>query len=144
MWLKRLLLTLAAAALLTSTPCPGDAGGPAGRFGMGKAGGFREPSSFLVPPPFLTVAPPFRFPNRSVWYPLIPQSSAAVWMVPPQVVVVPMLVQQVSSEVPAPVPVPDPKFVFPPAQSPPSKPGSHTVIVQHGSQIEVQSFPAAR
>jgi hypothetical protein len=55
-----------------------------------------------------------------------------------------MLVQQVSSEVPAPVLVPDPKFVSPPTPSAPSQPGSHTVIVQRGSQIEVQSFPAAR
>ena len=144
MWLMRLLLTLAAVGLLTSTPCPGDAGGRGDRFRMGKAGGFREPSSFLAPPPVLSVSPPFRFPNRSVWYPFIPQGSAAVWIAPPQVVVIPMLVQQVSSEVPAPVPVPDPKFVSPPAQSAPSKPGSHTVIVQHGSQIEVQSFPFAR
>ena len=144
MWLMRLLLTLAIAGLVTSIPCLGDAGGPADRFGMGKAGGFRKPSSTLAPTPFLSVSPPFRFRNRSVWYPSIPEGSGAVWMAPPQVVVVPMLVQQVSSEVPAPVPVPDPKFVSPPTPSAPSQPGSHTVIVQRGSQIEVQSFPAAR
>jgi hypothetical protein len=143
MWLIRLLLILATAGLLTSIPCPGDAGGPADRFGMGKAGGFRKPSSTLVPTPFLSVSPPFRFPNRSIWYPSIPEGSGAVWMAP-QVVVVPMLVQQVSSVVPPPAPVPDPKFVSPPTQSAPSQPGSHTVIVQRGSQIEVQSFPAAR
>src|SRR5262249_23031021 len=39
---------------------------------------------------------------------------------------------------------PGPEFVFPPAPSSPSPAGSHTVIVQRGSQIEVQSFPAAR
>jgi hypothetical protein len=55
-----------------------------------------------------------------------------------------MLVQQVSNVVPPPAPVLDPKFVSPPTQSAPSQPGSHTVIVQRGSQIEVQSFPAAR
>jgi len=38
----------------------------------------------------------------------------------------------------------DPKFVFPSTPSSPSPAGSHTVIVQRGSQIEVQSFPAAR
>jgi len=38
----------------------------------------------------------------------------------------------------------DPKFVFPPTPSSPSPDGSHTVIVQRGSQIEVLSFPTAR
>jgi hypothetical protein len=40
-------------------------------------------------------------------------------------------------------PVADPKFVFPPAPSAHEPAGSHTVIVQHGSRIEVQSFPPA-
>jgi hypothetical protein len=144
MWLMRFLLTLTIAGLLVSVPCRGDAGGPADRFGMGKAGGFHRRSSISVPAPFLSVSPPFRFSNRSVWYPSVPSGSGAVYMAPPQVVVVPMLVQQVSSVVPPPAPVPDPKFVSPPTQSAPSQPGSHTVIVQRGSQIEVQSFPAAR
>jgi len=142
MWLMRFLVTLVTAGLLMSIPCRGDAGGPAANgFGMGKAG-FRQPNSFFVSRPGPGVSAPFRFHNRSVWSPLITEDSGAVWMAPPQVVVVPMLVPQVSSEVPA--PVPDPKFVSPPTQSAPSQPGSHTVIVQRGSQIEVQSFPAAR
>jgi hypothetical protein len=140
----RFLLTLATVALLTSIPCRGDAGGPADRFGMGKNGGFRAKNSFFASPPALSMSPAFRFHNRSVWYPSIPQGSGAVVMAPPQVLVVPMVVQPVSREIPAPVPVPDPKFISPPTQSAPSQPGSHTVIVQRGSQIEVQSFPAAR
>ena len=142
MWLMRFLVTLAATGLLMSIPCRSDAGGSVDRFGMGRAGGFRTSNSFFVSPRAHSVAAPFRFHNRSVWSPLITEDSGAVWMAPPQVVVVPMLVPQVSSEVPA--PVPDPKFVSPPTQSAPSQPGSHTVIVQRGSQIEVQSFPAAR
>ena len=144
MWLMRFLLTLTTAGLLVSMPCRGDAGGPADRFGMGTAGRFHRPSSISVPAPFLSVSPPIRFSNRSIWYPSVPSGSGAVYMAPPQVVVVPMLVQQFSSVVPPPAPVPDPKFVSPPTQSAPNQPGSHTVIVQRGSQIEVQSFPAAR
>src|SRR5262245_5929027 len=135
---------IATAALLMSIPSRSDAGGPADRFGMGRGGEFRTQNSFFVSPPALSMSAPFRFHNRSVWYPYIPQGSGAVYMAPPQVYVVPMPVQQVSREVPAPVPVPDPKFISPPAQSAPSQPGSHTVIVQRGSQIEVQSFPAPR
>src|SRR5262245_47904038 len=140
MWLMRFLVTLATTGLLMSIPCRSDAGGPVDRFGMGRAGGFRTSNSFFVSPRAHNMVAPFRFHNRSVWSPFITQDSDAVWMAPPQVVVVPMLVPQVPSE----VPVPDPKFVSPPTQSAPSQPGSHTVIVQRGSQIEVQSFPAAR
>jgi len=59
---------------------------------------------------------------------------------PEQVVVVPQFAT--TSTIVA--PTPGPKFVFPPTPSSPSPAGSHTVIVQRGSQIEVQSFPAAR
>jgi hypothetical protein len=138
----RVMLTLVTAGLFLSIPCRGDAGGPADRFGMGNAGGFRQSGAFSASPRVLGVSPSFRFHNRSLWYPFVPQDSGPVYIAPPQVVVVPMLVQPVSPEVP--VPVPDPKFVSPPTPSAPSQPGSHTVIVQRGSQIEVQSFPAAR
>ena len=145
MWLMRFLVTLVTAGLLMSIPCRGDAGGPAANgFGMGKAG-FRQPNSFFVSRPGPGVSAPFRFHNRSVWYPSIYGGYGGygdVYAAPPQVVVVPMLVPQGPSE--APVPVPDPKFVSPPTQTAPSQPGTHTVIVQRGSQIEVQSFPAAR
>src|SRR5262245_48648705 len=135
---------IATAALLMSIPCRSDAGGPADRFGMGRAGEFRTQNSFSVSPPALSMSAPFRFHNRSLWSPYIPQGSGAVYMAPPQLYVVPMPVQQVSREIPPPVPVPDPKFISPPTQSPPSPPGSRTVIVQRGAQIEVQSFPDAR
>src|SRR4030095_13472072 len=120
MWLMRFLLTLTTAGLLVMSPCRGEAGGPADRFGMGKAGGFHRSSSISVPAPVLSVSPPFRFSNRSVWYPSVPSGSGAVYMAPPQVVVVPMLVQQVSNVVPAPAPAPDPKFVYRPTTSAPS------------------------
>ena len=145
MWMMRFLVTLATTGLLMSIPCRGDAGGPVDRFGMGRAGGFRTSNSFFVSPRAHSVAAPFRFHNRSVWYPPIYGGYGGygdVYAAPPQVVVVPMLVPQGPSE--APVPVPDPKFVSPPTQTAPSQPGTHTVIVQRGSQIEVQSFPAAR
>ena len=51
---------------------------------------------------------------------------------------------QLPATLPIAVPPADPKFVFPPTPTSPSPAGSHTVIVQRGSQIEVQSFPAAR
>jgi hypothetical protein len=143
MWLMRLLLILTIAGLLTSNPCTGYAGGPAGRGGMGHADGFRVPGTISVPP-LLGVSSPFgvrSFVRSSLW------GSSVVWVAPPQVLVVPVFVQQqvqVPSEAPVPAPVPDPKFVSPPTQSAPSTSGPHTVIVQRGSKIEVQSFPVAR
>jgi hypothetical protein len=66
----------------------------------------------------------------------------------PQVIVVipqvPVVMPQFPEPSPIATPPADPKFVFPPAPSSPSPPDSHTVIVQRGSQIKVQSFPAAR
>jgi hypothetical protein len=38
-------------------------------------------------------------------------------------------------------PVAEPKFVFPPERSAPDPAGSHTVVIQRGSTIEVQSLP---
>jgi hypothetical protein len=144
MWLMQLLLTLALAGLLTSIPCPGYAGGrPADRFGMGQAGSFRAPSTMSVPPK-LGVSSPSQAPLRSARHPLFAVGSGGVWIAPPQVIVVPVFVQPVPSEAPAPAPVPDPKFVSPPTQSAPSTSGPHTVIVQRGSKIEMQSFPVAR
>jgi len=63
---------------------------------------------------------------------------------PDEVVMVPQFVQQFAAPIPNEIPVPDPKFVSPPTGSAPSPSGSHTVIVQHGSRIEVLSFPTAR
>ena len=65
-------------------------------------------------------------------------------MEPDEVVMVPQFVAQFVDSAPSEAPVPDPKFVFPPTPSASNPAGSHTVIVQRGSQIEVQSFPTAR
>jgi hypothetical protein len=59
------------------------------------------------------------------------------WTEPDEAVVVPQFAVAVPSE----TPVPDPKFVFPPTPSTSVQAGTQTVIVQRGSQIEVQSFP---
>ena len=64
------------------------------------------------------------------------------WVDPDEVVVIPLFAD--ADPVPSEAPVPDPKFVSPPTPSASSPPGSHTVIVQRGSKIEVQSFPTAR
>jgi hypothetical protein len=136
MWLPRLLPTLTIAALLTSIPYPGYTGD---RFGMGDDRGFRAP---IFVPPHLGVLSHFGIPRGGFVRPPFFVGPGVVWVGPPQVVVAPVFVQPVRSEVP--VPVPDPKFVDPPTLSAPSTPGSHTVIVQHGSKIEVQSFPVAR
>jgi hypothetical protein len=50
----------------------------------------------------------------------------------------------VQSPLPSEPPVADPKFVFPPSPTAPGPPGSHAVIIQRGSRIEVESFAAER
>ena len=67
-------------------------------------------------------------------------STGGGWMDPEEIAVIP----QFAAAVPIDVPPADPKFLFSPIPSSASPAGSHTVIVQRGSQIEVQSFPAAR
>src|SRR5206468_10984303 len=137
------LPALTLAGLLTRIPRTGYGGGHVGRDGMGHAGGFRGAGTISVPP-LLGVSSPFgvrSFVRSSLW------GSSVVWVATPRVIVVPVFVQQqvqVPSEAPVPAPVPDPKFVSPPTQSAPSTSAPHTVIVQRGSEIEVQSFPVAR
>ena len=140
-WVLRLLPTLIIAGLLTSIPCPGYAGGPAGGVGMRHADGFRRPGTVSMTP-FLGMGSPVRLPFGVFGIRSLLWGPGVVWVAPPQVVVIPVVVQQASGE--APTPVPEPKFVFPPTQSVPSMSNPHTVIVQRGSQIEVQSFPVAR
>jgi hypothetical protein len=83
----------------------------ADRFGMGQAGRFHAPSTAFVPPN-LSVSSPSRVPFRSaVRHSLFAVGSGGVWIAPPQVIVVPVFVQPVASEAPAPALVPDPKFV---------------------------------
>jgi hypothetical protein len=106
----------------------------ADRFGMGQAGRFHAPSTAFVPPN-LSVSSPSRVPFRSAArHSLFAVGSGGVWIAPPQVIVVPVFVQPVPSEAPAPALVPDPKFVSPATQSAPSTSGPHTVIVQRGAR----------
>ena len=82
----------------------------------------------------------FRGGHRFLRRPFFAWDKGIGWMEPEEVLVIP----QFAAALPVSVPPPDPKFVFPPTPSSPSPDGLHTVIVQRGSQIEVQSFPAAR
>ena len=83
-----------------------------------------------------------RVPHGFVRQPFFGWGPGGGWVDPDEVVVTPQFAY--SDPVPSEAPVPDPKFVSAPTPSASSPPGSHTVIVQRGSQIEVQSFPAAR
>jgi hypothetical protein len=142
MWMFR-VLALTIAALAVSTPGVSQAGG---RLGMGRGHSFGEPSgsisTFPMSPrghrrfdgiPFDGTAIVPWTPSDSTPYVVVPEDPAEV--------PVPVIVQ--SAPPPEP-PAPDPKFVFPPTPSAPEPPGTPTVIVQRGSKIEVQSFPAAR
>jgi len=134
-----LRLTLTIVALVVSTPCVTHAGG---RFDMNQGHAFRGPSSSISRFPMSPRAHrrfdrnPFGGAAFIPWDPFDTDVAA----VPPDV---PVIVRNVAPPVPEP-PVADPKFVFPPAPRAPEPAGSHTVIVQRGSKIEVQSFPPAR
>ena len=132
-----LRLTLTIVALVVSTPCVTHAGG---RLRMDHGHAFRGPSNSIST---------FRMsPRAHRRFDRNPFGGAAVipWdpfdvdvaAVPPDV---PVIVRNVAPPEP---PVADPKFVFPPAPSAPEPAGSHTVIIQRGSKIDVQSFPPAR
>jgi hypothetical protein len=82
----------------------------------------------------------FRGGHHVFRQPFVAWDTGVGWMDPEEVVVIPQFV----AASPVAEPPKDPKFVFPPTPSSPSPDGLHTVIVQRGSQIEVQSFPAAR
>ena len=119
------------------------------------AGPSRSPSILFVSPHHGFVSPhhgmrvPFRDGHGVVRRPFFAWGPGADWEGPEQVVVMPQVqLAAPSTSAPAPdpssAPVPDPKFLFPPAPSSPSPAGSHTVIVQRGSRIEVLTFPTAR
>ena len=160
MKLLRLLLTPSIAALLITVPGSAFAGGRGGG-GMGHGGvAGAHPSIFLsspfisvsprfVVPPFFAphqlrspfIASPFRFPHRfdrGQFFGWGGWGAAEIPTASQEVVIVPTFAEPPPKE----APVPDPKFVFPPAPSAAHSTGSTTVIVQRGSQIEVQSFPA--
>jgi hypothetical protein len=138
MRLFRLLITTIA-AVAVSVPSIAHAGG---RLGMGHGHAFRGPSNsvsaFPVSPRAHRRFDRNQFGGTAVipWEP----NDIVVPVVPPDVP--PGTVQYLPP--PPEAPVPDPKFVLPPAPSAPEPAGSHTVIVQRGSKIEVQSFPTAR
>ena len=83
-----------------------------------------------------------RVPHGFVRQPSFGWGPGGGWVDPDEVVVTPQFADP--DPVPSEAPVPDPKFVSAPTPSASSRPGSHTVIVQRGSKIEVQSFPTAR
>ena len=83
-----------------------------------------------------------RVPHGFVRRPFFGWGPGGGWVDPDEIVVIPQVAD--ADPVPSEAPVPDPKFVSPPTPSPLSPPGSTTVIVQRGSQIEVQSFSTAR
>jgi hypothetical protein len=137
------VLTLTMAALVVSTPGISLAGG---RLGMGRGHSFGEPSgsisTFTMSPrehrrfdrtPFDGTAVIPWDPYDSDPYVVIPEGPAGV--------PVPVIVRNAPPSEPPPA---DPKFVFPPTPSAQEPPGTQSVIIQRGSKIEVQSFPAAR
>jgi hypothetical protein len=144
-------LALTIAALLVSSPAVSHADG----LGMGRGHSFREPSgsisTFPMSPrgdrhfdrnPFagMAVVPWYPFGGTAV-IPWDPYESVPYAVVPegPAEIAVPVI----AAPPPEP-PVPDPKFVFSPTPSAPEVTVTHTVIIQRGSKIEVQSFPATR
>ena len=139
------VVALTIAPLVVGAPCVSLAGG----FGVGHGQSLRGPSgstsTFPMSPrrdrgfdrnPFAgkAVVPWYPYGGtayESVPYAVVPAGPAEI---PASVIVAP----------PPEPPVADPKFVFPPTPSGPEPASTHTVIVQRGSKIEVQSFPAAR
>jgi hypothetical protein len=104
------------------------------------AGPSRSPSILFVSPHH-GMRFPFRDGHGFVRQPFLAWGPGVDWVDPEEVVVI----RQVQFAAPLiSAPVPDPKFVFPPTPSSASPAGSHTVIVQRGSRIEVLSFPIAR
>jgi hypothetical protein len=87
----------------------------------------------------------FRDGHRFLRQPFFAWGTGGGWMDPAEIVVIPqVVVPQVAVALSIPAPPADPKFLFPPIPSSASPAGSHTVIVQRGSQIEVQTFLESR
>jgi hypothetical protein len=119
-------------ALLVVLPGAADAGG---RSVTGHGGTLRQPAASIRSP---TVA------GRNHRFPRHPFAGGVVTDVDVVEVVrevpvgVPVMVRDIPSNT---TPVAEPKFVFPPERSAPDPAGSHTVVIQRGSTIEVQSLP---
>lgn len=146
----RLLAVISSlAALLVGMAPDAEAGGAlgTGRAGGGHFGlGFRAPHVTRVPSPrrhfslFLGQRVVAAHPFDSEMDTFFPGDPATV-----QVVVGPGPTPP-APVAPAPkaVEAPGPKFVFPPSPGADPAPGRDAVIVQHGSRIEVTSFPTDR
>src|SRR5215470_6917731 len=100
---------------------------------------------FFVSPRFVStqrgMRSQFRAPHGFVRQPFLAWGPWGGGVESDEVVMVPQFVPQFADPAPSEAPVPDPKFVFPPTPRASNPAGSHTVIVQRGSQIEMQSFP---
>ena len=136
-------VSLLAVALLLLPAVPTQAQGHGGGHGFrgGFNGGFHSHGVIAISPGMRSR---FQAPHGFVRQPFVAWGPWGNWVEPDEVVMVPQFVQQFAAPIPNEIPVPDPKFVSPPTGSVPSPSGSHTVIVQHGSRIEVLSFPTAR
>lgn len=126
------VLLISAGVLLTVPPVA--SGG--GRVMTGRGGGgFRGPSAPI------TVPPAFSGRHRFLRHPFVGgvgTNDGVVEVVREVPVAVPVVVREDRPTVP---PVGDPKFIFPPQASPAGEAGFHTVVIQRGSKVEVQSFP---
>ena len=138
-------VSLLAVALLlvpaVATQAQGRGGGHGFRGGFNGHPGFHSHGFIAISPGMRSQ---FRAPHGFVWQPFTAWGPWGGWVESDEVVMVPQFVAQFVDSAPSEAPVPDPKFVFPPTPSASNPAGSHTVIVQRGSQIEVQSFPTAR
>jgi hypothetical protein len=132
----RIVPALSMASLLVA-PCAVSAAGP---FHTDRGGReFRVPSNRMTAPPRLSVPRHFGrhvFPIVPVYPPdyVVDEPSEGVVILPRAPVPPP----------PPPAAAATPKILEPPAPTAPTSDGSHRVIVQRGSNIEVQSFPAGR
>jgi hypothetical protein len=130
------VMTLVIAVLSVSMPGVTNAGGS---FAMGPGRAFRGPSNSISRFPATPRAHRGfdRNPFAGTGIITVDPGEAVVGEDPAELPVI------VPNAPPSQPPVADPKFVFPPAPSAGEPAGSHTVIVQRGSRIEVQSFPPA-
>ena len=134
----RIVPALSMASLLVA-PCAVSAAGP---FHTDQGG--RE---FRVPSDRMTAPPPFSAPRhfRRHVFPIVPvYPPDYVVSEPPDDVVILQRAPVPPPPPPPPAAAATPKILEPPAPIAPTSDGSHRVIVQRGSNIEVLTFPASR
>jgi hypothetical protein len=123
--------TLIVAALLVTAAHDAYAGG---RLVPGQRGTLRGPTAPVPSSPF---AGRHRFPRHPFVGGLV-RDVDVIEVVREVPVAVPVVAREVT---PNTAPVGEPKFVMPPERTAPAPPGSHTVVIQRGSAIEVQTLP---